>query len=525
VKPAAQLAAGAAAVALALAAGYFAGTRTAGHSAPAATAPSANSTAPAERAGDKKILYYRNPMGLPDTSPEPKKDAMGMDYIPVYEGEDAGADDTGTVTVSPSRLQTLGVRTAVAELRTLGEPVRVVGRVAINERTIVDVAPRFEGWIERLHVNASGDPVRRGQALFSVYSPELVSAGSELQIAERLQRDAAADPAAAESARRLAEATRARVSNWQMKLPEGAQAGKDRPSSTSAANGRLTFTSPAHGVVLEKKAVQGMRFMPGEALYRIADLSTVWVLADVYERDLPRVKAGQAATVTLDAFPGRSFAAKVDYLYPTLDAATRTTQIRLELANREGLLRPGLFAHAEVATGTTAPALTVPASALIDSGERQVVLVAQDEGRFVPKPVKVGRRGSEHIEILEGVAAGERVVVSANFLIDAESNLRAALATFTAGKDGAAAPRYTADGTLDAIDLAAGTVSITHGEIRALKWPPMTMDFNLASPEVAKNIAPGTPIRFEFEQRAPGEFAVTRIEPAAPVAPADHKGH
>ncbi|MCK9985321.1 MAG: membrane fusion protein, copper/silver efflux system [Azoarcus sp.] len=519
-KPAAQLAAGAAAVALALAAGYFAGTRNADHPAPAA---SADATAPAENTGGKKILYYRNPMGLPDTSPVPKKDSMGMDYIPVYEGEDAGADDTGTVTVSPSRLQTLGVRTALAELRALDEPVRVVGRVAINERTIVDVAPRFEGWIERLHVNANGDPVRRGQALFSVYSPELMSAGSELQIAERLQRDAAADPAAAESARRLAEATRARVSNWQMKLPEGAKAGTDGPSVTSPGSGRLTFTSPANGIVLEKKAVEGMRFMPGEALYRIADLSSVWVLADVYERDLARVKPGQPATVTLDAFPGRSFPAKVAYLYPTLDAATRTVSIRLELANPEGLLRPGLFAHAEVATGKAAPVLTVPASAMIDSGERQVVLVAQDEGRFLPKAVKVGRRGSDHIEIIEGIAAGDRVVVSANFLIDAESNLRAALATFTAGKDGGAAvPNYSADGTLDAIDTSAGTVSITHGAIPALKWPPMTMDFNLASPDVAKGVAPGTPIRFEFEQRAQGEFTITRIEPAAASG---HKGH
>ncbi|AYH45456.1 efflux RND transporter periplasmic adaptor subunit [Azoarcus sp. DN11] len=501
------------AVAVALAAGYFAGTRNADHAAPAASGAPAEAS-PAAAPGGKKILYYRNPMGLPDTSPVPKKDSMGMDYLPVYDGEDAGPDDTGAVTVSPARLQTLGVRTAAAELRTLDEPVRAVGRVAINERSIVDVAPRFEGWIERLHVNASGDPVRRGQALFTVYSPELVSAGSELRIAERLQQDASSDPSAAESAKRLADATRARVSNWQMKLPEGAKSG----------SGRLTFTAPANGVVMEKKAVEGMRFMPGDALYRIADLSTVWILADVYERDLARVKPGQHAVVTLDAFPGRSFDAKVAYLYPTLDAATRTTPIRLELANPDGLLRPGLFAHADVNTGAAAPTLTVPTSALIDSGERQVVLVAQDEGRFLPKAVKVGRRGSEHIEILDGVTAGERVVVSANFLIDAESNLRAALASFTAGKDApaGAAANYAAEGTLDAIDLSAGSVSITHGAIPALKWPPMTMEFALASPEVGKHIAPGSAIRFQFEQRAPGEFAVTRIEAAAPTG---HTGH
>lgn len=509
-KPAAQVTLLTIAVAAALAGGYWAGTRNAVHAPTTGetSAPAASAEAPA---GGKKILYYRNPMGLPDTSPEPKKDSMGMDYIPVYEGED-GTDDAGAVTVSPARLQTLGVRTAAVELHPLDEPVRAVGRVAINERATYDVAPRFEGWIERLHVNASGDPVRRGQPLFTVYSPELLSAGDELRIAERLQSEAAgADPAAAEAARRLAEATRARVSNWQMKLPEGAQAGK----------GRLTFTAPASGVVLEKKAVEGMRFMPGEALYRIADLSTVWVLADVYERDLARARAGQTADVTLDAFPGKHFQAMVDYIYPTLDAATRTTPIRLELANPEGLLRPGLFAHADIAVGAAQPVLTVPASALIDSGERQVVLLAQGEGRFVPKAVKVGRRGTERIEILEGVAEGEQVVVSANFLIDSESNLRAALASFT-DVPGAAPTTYTSDGVLESIDPAAGTVSITHPDIPALQWPAMTMDFNLASPDVVKGIAPGSAIRFEFEAGEPGEYAVTHIESAADSG---HKGH
>ena len=507
-KPALQLTLLTLAVAAALAGGYWAGTRNAAH-APASGAPSA-SAAGAETGG-RQILYYRNPMGLPDTSPVPKKDSMGMDYIPVYAGED-GADDSGAVTVSPARLQTLGVRTAAVELQPLDEPVRAVGRVAINERATYDVAPRFEGWIERLHVNASGDPVRRGQPLFTAYSPELLSAGDELRIAERLQSEAAeTDPAAAEAARRLAEATRARVSNWQMKLPEGAQAGK----------GRLTFSAPATGIVLEKTAVEGMRFMPGEALYRIADLSTVWVLADVYERDLARVRTGQTADVTLDAFPGKHFQARVAYIYPTLDAATRTTPIRLELANPEGLLRPGLFAHADIAVGAPQPVLTVPASALIDSGERQVVLLAQGEGRFVPRAVKVGRRGSEHIEIREGVAEGDRVVVSANFLIDSESNLRAALASFTDAPQ-AAPSTYTSDGVLESIDAAAGTVSITHPEIPALQWPAMTMDFNLASPDLVRGVAPGSAIRFEFQPGEPGEYAVTRMEA---VSGNGHKGH
>ena len=188
-KPAVQLTLAATAIALALGAGYWAGGRNGAHApaGPATTAAAAAASAETAAGGEKTILYYRNPMGLPDTSPTPKKDSMGMDYIAVYAGEDSS--DAGTVTVSPSRMQTLGVRTATVELQSLVEPVRVVGRVAVNERTIVDVAPRFEGWIERLHVSASGDPVRRGQALFSVYSPELLSAGEELKIAERLQQE------------------------------------------------------------------------------------------------------------------------------------------------------------------------------------------------------------------------------------------------------------------------------------------------------------------------------------------------
>jgi Cu(I)/Ag(I) efflux system membrane fusion protein len=404
-------------------------------------------------------------------------------------------------------MQTLGVRTAAVELQSLAEPIRVVGRVAVNERAIVDVAPRFEGWIERLHVNASGDPVRRGQALFSVYSPELLSAGQELMIAERLQQESSAtDPIASESARRLAEATRTRLRNWQMALPEGAK----------ASAGRLTFTSPSSGIVLEKKAVEGMRFGPGEALYRIADLSTVWILADVYERDLANVKVGQTAHVTLVAFPGQSFSAKVAYLYPTLDPATRTAPVRLELPNPQGVLRPGLFAHAELATGSATPVLTVPISALIDSGERQVVLVSQGEGRFAPKPVKVGRRGADRVEIIDGVAAGDKVVTSANFLIDAESNLRSALAAFTAGDKDGAAEVYTTTGTLDAIDASGMSITVTHVEIPALQWPAMTMDFDVATPDVVKDVPPGSAISMEFEQRAPGEFAVTKITKTNP---------
>ncbi len=493
----------AAAVIAALGAGFLAGSRHTTTTETAAAAP----TASGDGGGQRKILYYRNPMGLPDTSPVPKKDSMGMDYVPVYEGD--APDDAGVVKVSPARVQTLGVKMAVVEKAELEAAVRAVGRVEVNERAVAEVAPKFEGWIEKLYINATGDPVRRGQPLFSVYSPELVSAQKELSIAEDLKLDTpGADPAARDSARRLAEAARERLHNWDIGDPGGKVAH------------RLTFTSPVNGVVLEKNAVEGMRFAPGMSIFRVADLSTVWVIADVYEQNLAQVKVGQPADVVIDAYPNRTFEAKVTYLYPTLNAPTRTTPVRLELANRDGLLRPGMFAHVDLATGGTAARLAVPNSAVIDTGSRQVVLVALDEGKFKPQPVKLGLRGKDKVEILDGLKEGDRVVVAANFLIDAESNLKAALGNFSdgeakvQGKGGeAAGKQFHAIGKLDSINVTAGTVAISHQAIPDLKWPAMTMDFNLASPDVVKGIAPGTPIRFEFEQRGPGEFAVVSMKP------------
>ncbi|MDI3490566.1 MAG: rane fusion protein copper/silver efflux system [Thauera sp.] len=499
--------------ALAAGGGYWAGT---GLGVPADARSGAAAGTPAgavdqgaapSATGERTILYYRNPMGLPDTSPVPKKDSMGMDYIPVYADEQP--DDAGVVRVSPARVQTLGVRTAVVESRTLAVPIRASGRVEIDERAQAVVAPRFDGWIERLHVRAVGDVVRKGQPLFSTYSPELQSAGEELRIAERLQRDSSADPVAGEAAARLAEATRARLRNLQV----GGQAGP-----------RQTLHAPVAGIVLDKAAIEGARFAAGEALFRIADLSRVWVVADVYERDLSQIRPGQHAQVTLDAFPGRAFEARVDYLYPTLNTATRSTPLRLELDNPDGVLRPGMFARVELETGGVAPTLVVPASAVIDDGERQVVLMALDEGRFQPRPVRLGARGGDFVEVREGVQAGERVVVSANFLIDSESQLRAALSNMN--EAAAPPPVHEAEGRFEAFDAELGSVTLTHGEIPALKWPEMTMDFGLASPELVRGLAPGAPIRFRFEERGPGDYVVTRIEgPGDAATPAAEHRH
>ena len=501
-------------VTVALAAGYYTGqqsssghaghpvlsldARAAGDAAPASS-PATTAAAPGERV----ILYYRNPMGLPDTSPEPKKDSMGMDYIPVYADEQG--DDVGTVRVSPARLQSLGVRTAPVERRALDAALRAVGRIELDERRIHDVSPRFEGWIERLHVNATGDLVRKGQPLFTVYSPELASARQELAIAEQLRaRAGEADPAAREGAQRLAEAARARLRNWQVGGGSGGTGGNS-----------VVFSAPADGIVLEKAALEGMRFTPGMPVYRIADLSAVWVLADVYEQDLARIAPGQPARVGIDAYPGRSFDARITYIYPTLNAATRTTPVRLELANAEGLLRPGMFAHVELVTGGDTTRLSVPASAIIDDGQRRIVLVAEGEGRFRPQLVETGLRDRDHVEVLSGLEGDERVVVSANFLIDAESNLQAALANFGEGDPETGPARFETRGAFEDFFDDSGTVMMRHEAIPALSWPAMSMEFGLDDPALVEGLAPGTPIRFAFEDRGDGEFVVVEIEPEA----------
>ncbi|MDU7522313.1 MAG: efflux RND transporter periplasmic adaptor subunit [Roseomonas mucosa] len=293
--------------------------------------------------------------------------------------------------------------------------IRAVGTVAVDERRLAVVAPRFEGWIQKLLLNETGQPVRRGQPLFEVYSPDLALAEQEYVVARRLDAGVAA-------------AALARLRNFDLPPEEVA-----RLQRTGAVSRVLTLASPMDGVVLEKLALQGMRFAPGEMLYRIADLSTVWLLTDVFEQDLGLVGPGQEASISLTAYPDRRFAGKVTFVYPTVNATTRTAKVRVEIPNPGQLLKPDMYATVEIAAPLgTAPVVAVPDSAVLDSGTRQAVLVERAPGRYEPRTVSTGRRADGLVEIRQGVRAGERVVVGANFLIDAESNLRAALQSFAA---------------------------------------------------------------------------------------------
>jgi Cu(I)/Ag(I) efflux system membrane fusion protein len=409
-------------------------------------------------------------------------------------------------------------------LRELARQVTAAGRVEFDERRVHTVSAKFEGWIERLHVNATGQPVGKGQPLFEVYSPELVSAQREYAVAARgISALKDASPETQSGMKQVADAGLARLRNWDI---------SEQQVKALAAGGEakrtLTFLSPAGGVVLEKKAVAGMRFMPGEMLYQIADTSAVWVLADVFERDIGAIKSGQKVKLGINAYPDKSFAGTVAYIYPTLKTETRTIPVRIELANPGGLLKPGMYANVELAIGRAERVLTVPVSAVIDSGTRQIVLLQKAAGRFEPREVKLGQRSDDYVEVREGIAAGDAVVVAANFLIDAESNLKAALSGLTAAPAAASdkatksSVSHQATGTLEAIDAKNGTVTVTHAPVASLNWPAMTMDFILANPGLVAKLKAGAPITIEFVERGPGEWVITKMD--AKVS-ASHKGH
>ncbi|WP_332689314.1 efflux RND transporter periplasmic adaptor subunit, partial [Devosia sp.] len=317
-------------------AGYWLGGSQAGRNMDSASVqPASTANAPKTR----KLLYYRNPMGLADTSPTPKKDPMGMDYIPVYEGEDEQAGKTGgpnQISISTEKIQRLGVRIEAASMRALGKTVRAAGRVEPDERHVYAISPKFEGYVERLHVNVTGQPVTRGQPLFEVYSPELVSAQREYVIAAQgMQAMSAAGGEAQAGMKQLAESSLARLRNWDLSAEQIAALVR-----TGEAKRTITFRSPATGIITEKKALQGMRFMPGDALYQVTDLSSVWVIADVFEQDIGLVKNGAKVSLTINAYPDRTFEGRITYVYPTLKAETRTIPVRVELANPGQLLKP-----------------------------------------------------------------------------------------------------------------------------------------------------------------------------------------
>ncbi len=371
--------------------------------------------------GERKILFYRNPMGLPDTSPTPKKDSMGMDYIAVYEGDEPRGDKT--IKVSLDRVQRSGVRTEPVQARVLVRPVRTVGTVAIDERRTTIVTMRSDGYVEDLFANTTGQHVRAGEPLFRVYSPEIQLAISDLLVTKSWTQRGPAEAGSGKSV----DGAMQRLHNL------GLSENRIREIRDSGANPRtIDWPAPANGTVVVKRIINGQRVVAGDELYRIVDLTNVWVIADVAEGDLADIKLGARASVTFRAYRSQSVEGVVTFIYPEVRTETRTVRVRIEVANPDERLKPDMYADVVFHASADASAVTtVPTGAIIDNGTRQIVLVAKGDGRFEPRPVKLGRRGDGHVEIVEGLQQGEEIVTTATFLIDAESNLQTALKTFT----------------------------------------------------------------------------------------------
>jgi multidrug efflux pump subunit AcrA (membrane-fusion protein) len=358
--------------------------------------------------GDRKIKYYKSTMMLGEISQTPRKDSMGMDMVPVYEGE----EETSAITVDPSTVQKMGVRTAIVTKGPVRRVIRTVGAIDYNETALADVTTKFRGWIEKLYVDSTGKQVHKGEALFEIYSPELYSAQNEYVLALNQAGGSG-----------LKASARQKLKLFDISDDQIAELEKSRQSRRT-----LRVDAPIDGIVVEKMAVQGQMVEAGMKLYRLADLSIVWVQSQIYEQDLALLKLGQEAEVSLSYLPDRKFRGRVTYIYPTVDEKTRTARVRMEFHNPGLFLKPGMFATVELNAEIEPSALLVPDSAVLRSGEKNTVFVALDNGHFEPREVTLGPRAENNTyEVLSGLKEGERVVTSGQFMLDSESQLREAI--------------------------------------------------------------------------------------------------
>ncbi len=394
---------------------------------------------------DREILYWRAPMDPTFTSDRPGRSPMGMDLVPVY-ASDAGSLPPGTVRIDPGFVQSIGVRTEPVARRNIAQAIRTVGTLAHNDRQIAWVNTKYDGWIENVAVNYLGETVEEGQVLFDIYSPQLVTTQMEylqaVDYAARLQTSEY--PAIAERARSLVASTRTRLNYWDITDGQIETLERERiPRRT------LSVLSPVTGVVVEKldQALDGMHVRAGMNLYKMADLTTIWVDVEVFEHQVEAMRVGQRARVELPYLPGRPYTGFVRYLYPHFDEQTRTMTVSIELENPDLTLRAGMYANVTFDVPVARNALTVPEEAVIRGGTRDLVVLERSPGTFQVVPVTLGRYGDGVWEVLDGVEDGNTIVVSAQFLIDSESNLTAAIRNLDAGTDMPGMPAERRQGT------------------------------------------------------------------------------
>ena len=497
-------------IAIALAGGagygiyYFGMSRGMQMAAPA-TAPGAAAAKDAPADG-KKVLYWHDPMVPGQKFDKPGKSPfMDMQLVPVYADSDG---DQGTVTINSRMQQNFGVRTAEVTRGMLALPVEAVGVVAYNDRDVALVQARSNGFVERLHVRAPLDPVRRGQPLADLYVPDWVAAQEEYLSARRLagtQLDALVS--GARQRMRLAGMNDAQIAQIE---------------STGRVSARFTVTAPIDGVVTELGAREGMTVMSGAMLFRINGLGTVWINAEVRENQAGEVRPGIPVEARASALPGVVLRGKVNAILPEINIATRTLKVRVEVANPGGQLKPGMFATVNFTPAARRESLLVPTEAVIQTGKRSVVVIEQEPGKFAPVDVQIGTESGGQTEILKGLQAGQKVVLSGQFLIDSEANLKASTARMEGAEPGAATapgpsgagPTHHGEGKVESIEK--DEVTLSHGPIPTLKWGPMTMGFKLPASGLPKNIAVGDSVAFEMRQTKDGAFEIVTIAPAKP---------
>ncbi len=388
------------------------------------------SPGPSSAAGEREIAYYRSPMDPKVRSDRPAKDAMGMDFVPVYKDEITGSPavaDRAAVVLSPERRQMLGLRTAPVRRIVLDRTIRTVGRLTPDERRLHHVHTKFDGYIEHLQVDFTGKFVRKGEPLASIYSPELVATQQEYLLAFEAQKQLADSglPSVAKGSVDLLEAARQRLRQFDVSA-----ADIEAIERTGEVKRTLNLYSDVSGYVTAKMALHGMRVTPADTLFDIADLSHLWAMADVYESDLPLVRLGMSATVTVPYLPGKTWTGLVTNVAPVVDEKTRTIKVRVEVDNAGGELKPEMFSDV-VLKAAIGEGLVVPESAVVHSGEHDLVFVDTAGSRLEPRSVQLGARVPEGLQVLSGLAEGESVVTSANFLLDSESSLKAALAALS----------------------------------------------------------------------------------------------
>jgi len=373
----------------------------------------------------KKKTMYRSTMNPNEISDKPGKDSMGMQMVPFEVEEGGEVSEVGgriAVKISPERQQLIGVKSEKLRIQPIHKLIRAVGRIDYAEPNISLVTLKFEGWVEDLFVNSTGRFVRKGDRLLDIYSPDLVAAQQEYLLAMK------ANDLPGGSGLSVLKSARERLKLWNISDEQ-----VENLERTGEVKKTLMLYAPISGFVIEKEVLQGQKIMPGENLFKIADLSRVWVSGEIYEYELPFIKPGQEANVSLSYFPGETFSGKITYVYPYLNPETRTVKVRIEMQNPGFKLKPEMYANLEVQVDYGSR-LAIPADAVIDAGEKKIAFVDRGDGYLEPREVKLGVKGEGIYEVLAGVAEGEKVVTSANFLIDSESSLKAALKQMTQGQ-------------------------------------------------------------------------------------------